>query len=87
AESLGEAAGGALRADLESGAAVDLHAADQLLVYTALAGGESRFTVRELSSHARTAMWLIERFLPARFAVVAAGDLQRIEVHPDGREA
>ncbi|MCU0842896.1 MAG: RNA 3'-terminal phosphate cyclase, partial [Thiobacillaceae bacterium] len=33
AESLGEAAGGALRADLESGAAVDLHAADQLLVY------------------------------------------------------
>jgi RNA 3'-terminal phosphate cyclase (ATP) len=69
AERLGEAAGRALRADLQSGAGVDIHAADQLLVYAALAEGESRYTVREVSLHAETAMWLIEQFLPVRFRV------------------
>ncbi len=69
AERLGEEAGQALRLDLDSGAALDVHAGDQLLVYAALAAGESRFTVRRLSLHARTAMWLIERFLPVRFLV------------------
>jgi RNA 3'-terminal phosphate cyclase (ATP) len=69
AERLGEEAGQALRADLASGAGVDLHAADQLLIYAALAEGDSRYTVRELSLHAETAMWLIEQFLPVRFRV------------------
>lgn len=69
AERLGEAAGRALRADLQSRAGVDLHAADQLLVYAALAEGDSRYTVREVSLHAETAMWLIGRFLPVRFRV------------------
>jgi RNA 3'-phosphate cyclase len=67
AETLGEAVGRELKADLEAGVTVDMHAADQLLVYLALAEGDSSFTVREVSSHARTAMWLIERFLPVRF--------------------
>ncbi len=68
AEALGEQAGGTLRADLQNAAGVDLHAADQLLVYAALAKGNSRFSVREVSLHAETAMWLIEQFLPVRFA-------------------
>jgi len=67
AEVLGEAAAADLQAELDSGAAVDVHAADQLLIYTALAEGESRYTARELSRHAQTAMWLIEHFLPRRF--------------------
>jgi RNA 3'-terminal phosphate cyclase (ATP) len=65
AEALGEAAGAELAADLAAGVTLDVHAADQILIYLALAGG--RFTTREISSHARTAMWLIERFLPVRF--------------------
>lgn len=69
AERLGHEAAQALRRDIASGAAVDVHAADQLLIYTALAGGESRFSVREVSLHAETAMWLIEQFLPVRFEV------------------
>ena len=40
----------------------------------ALAEGESTFTVREVTTHARTAMWLIEQFLPVRF----------VEDRPDG---
>jgi RNA 3'-phosphate cyclase len=71
AEVLGAAAGRALADDLDAGVALDPHAADQLLVYLALAPGESAFTTRSVSSHARTAMWLIEQFLPVRFAVDA----------------
>ena len=82
AEALGEAAGGELAADLAAGAALDLHAADQLLVWLALAGGESRFTTREVTPHARTAMWLIERFVPVRFDVDAAPPLVQVRVRP-----
>lgn len=73
AELLGESAATELQADLAGGAAVDVHAADQLLIYAALAVGDSRFTVRELSRHAQTAMWLIGRFLPIRW-----------QTHPQG---
>ncbi|MEW5893585.1 MAG: RNA 3'-terminal phosphate cyclase [Pseudomonadota bacterium] len=80
AERLGEAAGLALRAELQSGAAFDGHAADQLLIYLAQAPGSSRFTVREPSLHARTVMWLIEQFLPVRFKLTAQGTHYRIEL-------
>jgi len=81
AEELGAAVGEELRADLESGAAVDMHAADQLLVYLALAGDGS-ITTRTLSSHAQTAMWLIEQFLPVRFSIAVQGGLVHIAVAP-----
>lgn len=79
AETLGDEAGAELAADLAAGAALDVHAADQILVYLALAGGGG-FTARTVSSHARTAIWLIEQFLPVRFEVGTAGDLARVEV-------
>jgi RNA 3'-phosphate cyclase len=80
AETLGDAAGGELAADLAAGAALDVHAAAQILVWLALAGG-GRFSARTFTSHARTAVWLIEQFLPVRFDVGADGALARIEVH------
>lgn len=80
AEALGEAVGSELKADLDAGATLDAHAADQLLVYLALAGGESTFMVRELTSHARTAMWLIGRFLPVRFAEERLDGVLRVRV-------
>ena len=82
AEALGEAVAAELGADIASGAELDLHAADQVLVYLALARKASSFTARALSSHARTAMWLIEQFLPARFSVEAEGALARVAVTP-----
>jgi RNA 3'-phosphate cyclase len=81
AEEIGEAVGGQLSADLLNGAAVDVHAADQLLVYLALAGGGG-FTVRTVSSHAATGMWLIEQFLPVRFSIEERGRLARVTVTP-----
>jgi RNA 3'-terminal phosphate cyclase (ATP) len=81
AEALGAAAGEELAADLTAGAAVDIHAADQLLVYLALAGGGA-LTTRSVSLHARTCMWLIEQFLPVRFEVSRVGALFRIVAAP-----
>ena len=78
AEALGEAVGGELAEDLASGAALDVHAADQILVYLALAGGETSFTTRALSRHALTAMWLIEQFLPVRFRHAPEGPRVRV---------
>lgn len=83
AEHLGEEAGRALRAELQSGAAVDLHAADQLLIYAALAEGASRYTARAVSLHAETAMWLIGQFLPVRFRVSQLETVACIDVMPD----
>jgi RNA 3'-phosphate cyclase len=85
AETLGETVGRDLREDLLAGAALDQHATDQVLVYAALAGGESAFTTRFLSTHARTAMWLIKRFLTAEFASEPAGACVRVRVR--GRAA
>jgi len=80
AEQLGMEAGSDLAADVGAGVTLDVHASDQLLVYLALAGGESRFTTRVLSSHARTTMWLIGQFLPVHFATAIRGDAVAIAV-------
>lgn len=72
AETLGEAAGAELARDLARAVALDVHAADQLIVYLALAcaaGGTASFTTAEASLHTTTAIWLAERFLPLRFSV------------------
>ncbi|MGE5339346.1 MAG: RNA 3'-terminal phosphate cyclase [Gemmatimonadota bacterium] len=82
AETLGDAVGVELAADLAGGAGLDIHAADQLLVWLALAAGESSFTTREVTQHARTAMWLIRQFLPVDFDVEPAGGLSRVRVRP-----
>jgi RNA 3'-terminal phosphate cyclase (ATP) len=82
AEALGEAVGRELAADMASGANLDAHAADQILVYLALAEGRSRFGVREVTSHAHTTMELVARFLPVRYALEPAGSLTRITAVP-----
>jgi RNA 3'-terminal phosphate cyclase (ATP) len=79
AESLGASAGGELAADLAAGAGVDVHAADQLPVYLALAGAGA-FTTRTISPHAETAMWLVAQFLPVSFEVTREGRLARVAV-------
>jgi len=82
AEALGDAVGTELAADLASGAALDIHAADQLLLWLALADGESTFAAREVTQHARTAMWLIEQFVPVRFDIEPMAPLVRVHVQP-----
>jgi RNA 3'-terminal phosphate cyclase len=68
-----------LAADLASGANLDVHAADQVLVYLALAPRGSSSAVREVSGHARTTIWLLEQFLEARFSVAREGVRWRLK--------
>jgi len=79
AESLGEDAARELVADLRASATLDVHAADQMLVYLALAGAGSYLT-RTLTRHAQTAIWLIEQFLPVRFTTASRGKLVDVGV-------
>jgi len=82
AEKVGESAAKALLQEMRSDATVDLHAADQILPYLALADGRSSFIVREMSGHLRTQIDLVERFLPVKVAVSGPSGGQRVEVRP-----
>jgi RNA 3'-phosphate cyclase len=82
AEQLGEEAGRTLREEIESGATLDIHAADQMLIYFALCPEPCAFLARTLSSHARTTIWLLEQFLPVRFLTAPAGALVRVGTVP-----
>jgi RNA 3'-phosphate cyclase len=87
AETLGTAVGSELAGDLAAGVALDVHAADQLLVWLALADGESAFTTREVTHHARTAMWLIEQFVSVQFEIGSDREpgARRVYVRPRWR--
>jgi RNA 3'-terminal phosphate cyclase (ATP)/RNA 3'-terminal phosphate cyclase (GTP) len=63
-EDVGEEAARMLIEEFEGGA-VDCRAADQLLPYMALAGGE--ITTSRITNHCRTNAFVVEHFLPARF--------------------
>jgi RNA 3'-terminal phosphate cyclase len=81
-EQVGEEAAASLKAEIDSDATLDIHAADQLLVYLARADEASEFRVREVSGHLDTLMWLLPQFLPVRFEVVREGAGSRVTVVP-----
>ena len=69
AERVGELAAERMRDELDGGGTLDVHTADQLLPYMAMAAGDSSFKVRELTSHLMTQMWLLPQFLPVDISV------------------
>jgi len=81
-ERIGEEAATSLGAEIESQATLDVHAADQLLVYLARADGPSRFRVRSVSGHLETMMWLVPQFLPCRFVVTRDRGGSEVSVEP-----
>jgi RNA 3'-phosphate cyclase len=86
AERLGSLAGQLLREEILSGATLDIHASDQVLIYLALGainGAISSFLARSLSSHAATTIWLLEQFLPVRFDISEQHGLVRISGEPN----
>jgi len=68
AETLGETCASDLAETMRSGATADEHMADQLIPYMALAKGDSVFLAEELTGHAETNIWVVERYLGRRFA-------------------
>ncbi len=77
AEKVGRRAAEELIIELKSPARVDVHLADQLIPYLALAGGSC--TVREISLHARTNIWTVGHFLDAKIEIKEVKGLFRIE--------
>jgi len=63
AEKVGENAARDLMDEVSSGATLDEHAADQMVPFMFLAKGASRFVTSELSSHARTNLWVAGQFI------------------------
>ncbi len=63
---------------LDSKGVIDVHLADQLVPYMALAQGRSLVITESITEHLRTNIWVVERFLPLTFNVEA--DTGRISV-------
>jgi RNA 3'-terminal phosphate cyclase (ATP) len=79
AEVVGRNAAEELVRELDSDASVDVHLADQLIPYIALAGGS--FSARELSNHARTNIWTAKHFLDIDISILE-NEIVKIEAAP-----
>ena len=71
---------------MESGSTLDVHTADQLLPYMAMADGASAFSVSRISKHLLSQMDTLETFLNVRFGVERKDDLYNFTVTPGGQE-
>lgn len=79
AEKVGKSAADEIIPEFRAGASVDTHLADQLIPYMALAG-DSSYTVRELSLHTATNIWITEQFLDVKFKIEEKEGLFEISV-------
>lgn len=68
-EEIGERVAKMLLKDLHLKATVDRHTADQLILYAALAHGETEYLVPKISEHVETNLWIIEKILGAKSRV------------------
>jgi RNA 3'-terminal phosphate cyclase (ATP) len=78
-EAVGREAAEKLIAELAAKPTVDVHLADMLIPYMALAEGTSSFLTREVSDHLETNIWLAEKMVKARFTIQKVNNLFRIE--------
>jgi len=82
-EKVAEEAAKELRAEIESGVTLDVHAADQVLVYLAQADGSSAFTVRDVSGHLNTMVWLLRQFVPREIAIAREGTRYKVSIEAE----
>jgi RNA 3'-phosphate cyclase len=66
-EEVGREAGMNLLKELDSKATADIHLADMIVPYLGLAGGESVYSVRRMTEHLDTNIWLTEKILGTNF--------------------
>ena len=78
-ESVGRKAAEKLDTELSVKPTVDVHMADMLIPYMALAEGTSSFLTRTISEHLETNIWLAEEMLKARFNIKKVNNLFKIE--------
>jgi len=85
AKQAGEDVAKDLLKEMSSGATMDIHTADQLLPYMAMANGTSEFTVSRISKHLLSQMDTLETFLDVRFGVERKGAVYNLSVTPGGK--
>ena len=68
--------------EMAAGSTVDIHTADQLLPYMAMAQGKSSFVVSRISKHLLSQMDTLESFLDVRFGVERKDDGYHFSVNP-----
>jgi len=78
-EAVGVESAEKLLAEVSSRATVDVHLADMLVPYVALAKGRSAYLTRALSDHLETNIWLAETLLGVKFKVERVNGLYRVE--------
>ena len=78
-EAIGRDVSGKLLEELSATPTVDIHMADMLIPYMALAEGKSTILTRDLSDHLETNIWLSEKMLKPKFCVHRINGLYRIE--------
>jgi RNA 3'-phosphate cyclase len=78
-ETVGKEAAEKLIAEISAKPTVDVHLADMLIPYVALAKGKSAYLARTMSGHLETNIWLAEKMLNVKFKVEKINGLYRIE--------
>ena len=68
--------------EMNSGATMDVHTADQLLPDMAMAEGKSAFSVSRISKHLLSQMDTLESFLDVKFGVERKDDVYKFTVTP-----
>jgi RNA 3'-phosphate cyclase len=83
AEQVGSLAARSLKEEMDGTGTLDVHAADQLLPYLALAVRPSSFRVREMTSHLRTQIDLVQKFLDVKVESVDIGVATEVRICPN----
>ncbi len=78
-EAVGREAAQNLYQELQVQATVDVHLADMLVPYVALAEGNSVYLTRAMTDHLETNIWLTQEILGIKFQVTKKGNLFCIE--------
>ena len=78
-EAVGTEAAEELLKEVEAQATIDVHLADMLVPYVALAKGSSAFTTRKITEHIDTNIWLVEKILGTKIQVNRVGNIFEIK--------
>jgi RNA 3'-phosphate cyclase len=78
-EKVGTEAAQKLYDEISAKPTVDVHLADLLVPYTALAKGKSTYLMRTISEHLETNIWVAEQILNVKFNIEKVNGLYRVE--------
>jgi RNA 3'-terminal phosphate cyclase (ATP) len=70
AEAIGRFVAGHLLEDIGAGASVDRHAADQIILFAALAAGETTVKLPRVTEHVEANVWLAREFLGVQVQIL-----------------